>query len=177
MAGSLLCDRCGQALAFLAIMLIRIEQDKRRSFGSRMAYSMLEVLVAVAVLGVMFVSLYSGFSAGFAIIQLARENLRATQILQEKMETIRLYTWDQIATPGFIPTNFVESFYSVGTNNNGASMMYTGQVMIAAAPISESYSNELKSVNIRVQWLSAGVTRSREMSTYVTRNGLQNYIY
>lgn len=142
-----------------------------------MAYSMIEVLVAVSVLGIMFVSLYSGFSAGFAIIQLARENLRATQVLQEKMETIRLYTWDQINTPGFIPTNFVENFYSAGTNNANVSMMYTGRVSIASAPVTESYSNDLKTVNIRVEWLSAGIPRNREMTTLVTRNGLQNYIY
>lgn len=136
---------------------------------------MVEILVATTVLAIMFVSLYSGFSAGFAVIQLARENLRATQILQEKMETIRLYTWDQINTPGFMPTNFVESFYSVGTNSS--SMTYTGRVTIANAPVTESYSNELKLVNIRLQWLSADVLRTREMQTYVTRHGLQNYIY
>lgn len=158
-------------------MLIRIQPEKIQKRLATMAYSMVEVLVAVAVLGIMFVSLYSGFSAGFAIIQLARENLRATQVLQEKMETIRLYTWDQINTPGFIPTNFVESFYSAGTNTNAVSMMYTGRVSIARAPVTESYSNDLKIVNINVQWVSAGVLRNREMSTFVTRNGLQNYIY
>ena len=142
-----------------------------------MAYSMIELLVAMAVLGMMFVSLYSGFSAGFAIIELARENLRATQILQEKMETIRLYTWDQINTAGFIPSTFVENFYAVGTNTNTSSLMYTGTVSIVSAPVSTSYSNELKRVNIQVRWKSAGVQRTREMSTLVTRNGLQNYIY
>jgi len=157
-------------------MLINSEQIRARC--SAMAYSMIEVLVSVSVLGIMFVSLYSGFSAGFAIIQLARENLRATQVLQEKMETIRLYTWDQVNTPGFIPTNFVENFYTSGTNTNAVvSMMYTGQVSIASAPVTESYSNDLKTVNIRVQWISAGVVRNREMTTFVTRNGLQNYIY
>lgn len=136
---------------------------------------MIEILVAVVVLAIMFVSLYSGFSAGFAVIQLARENLRATQILQEKMETIRLYTWDQINTAGFVPTNFVENFYSVGTNTS--SLVYTGRVTIVNAPITESYSNELKRVNIQLQWVSAKVVRTREMQTYVTRHGLQNYIY
>src|SRR5687767_15976905 len=158
-------------------MRIRIQTHKQLSLCSKMAYSMVELLVAMAVLGVMFVSLYSGFSAGFAIIELARENLRATQILQEKMETIRLYTWDQINTAGFIPTNFVESFYAVGTNTNVAGLSYTGSVTIASAPVNSSYSNELKSVNIEVRWKSAGVVRKREMSTLVTRNGLQNYIY
>ena len=132
--------------------------------------------MAVAVLAIMFVSLYSGFSAGFAVIQLARENLRATQILQEKMETIRLYTWEQINTPGFVPTNFVDTFYAAGTNMGG-SLSYTGRVTIVRPVISEAYSNELKTVRIDLQWVSAGVLRNREMQTLVTRNGLQNYIY
>ena len=158
-------------------MLIRTQQEKTPSFFSKTAYSMIEVLVAVVVLGIMFVSLYSGFSAGFAVIQLARENLRATQILQEKMETIRLYTWDQIITNGFIPTNFVENFYTSGSNAVVAGIIYTGRVTIANSAIAQSYSNELKSVKIQVSWRSAGVGRSREMTTFVTRNGLQNYIY
>jgi type II secretory pathway pseudopilin PulG len=157
-------------------MRIQIAQLKRVTFVGTLAYSMIELLVAVSVLAIMFVSLYSGFSAGFAIIQVARENLRATQILQEKMETIRLYTWDQINTPGFIPTNFLEDFYAVSTNA-GTGIKYTGTVAIAQAPLSESYSNDLKLVTIQVRWSSAKVPRTREMSTFVTRNGLQNYIY
>jgi prepilin-type N-terminal cleavage/methylation domain-containing protein len=140
-----------------------------------MAFSMIEILVAMTVLGIMFVSLYSGFSSGFAVVQLARENLRATQILQEKMETIRLYTWDQINTPGFVPTNFVDNFYV--SSNVVSGMSYTGRVTIAKAPVSETYSNELKSVTIDLKWVSADVMRTRTMQTYVTRNGLQNYIY
>jgi type II secretory pathway pseudopilin PulG len=155
-------------------MRIRI-QGQRSTKIAELAYSMIEVLVAVVVLAIMFVSLYSGFSAGFAVIQLARENLRATQILQEKMETIRLYTWEQINTPGFIPTNFVDTFYSSGTNST--SMSYTGRVTIAQPVITEAYSNELKTVKIELRWVSAGVLRNREMQTLVTRNGLQNYIY
>src|SRR5687767_12647713 len=156
-------------------MRIRI-QGQRSSRITELAYSMIEVLVAVVVLAIMFVSLYSGFSSGFAVVQLARENLRATQILQEKMETIRLYTWEQINTPGFIPTNFVDRFYSDGTNEVGG-MAYTGRVTIAKAPIFETYSNELKTVTIDLHWMSADVLRRRQMQTYVTRHGLQNYIY
>ena len=139
------------------------------------AFSLAEVLVALAVGSILFVSLYSGLSTGFAVVQLARENLRATQILQEKMETIRLYTWDQVATAGFIPTNFVEVFYSATQYTGG--LTYTGSVTIAAAPVSESYSNDLKLVTVLVTWESANVIRRREMSTLISRYGLQNYIY
>jgi hypothetical protein len=71
----------------------------------------------------------------------------------------------------------VENFYTVGTNAAANTLIYTGRVTIADAPVTESYSNELKLVSIQLQWVSAKVQRTREMQTYVTRHGLQNYIY
>ena len=139
------------------------------------AFSLMEILVAVGLGGIMFVSLYTGISSGFTIIQLARENLRGTQILQEKMETIRLYTWDQISTPGFIPTNFTDVFYPGTQSNEG--LMFTGRVSIANAPINASYSNDLKLVTVEVNWVSAKIERKRSMSTFVSKYGLQHYIY
>jgi prepilin-type N-terminal cleavage/methylation domain-containing protein len=145
------------------------------SFSRPAGFSLVETLVAVAIGGVMFVSLYTGFSSGFAVVQLARENLRGTQILQEKMETIRLYTWDQIATAGFIPTNFTDVFFP-GTQNS-AGLVFTGSVSIVSSPLTEAYSNDVKLVTVQVQWKSAKVVRKREMSTLISRYGLQQYIY
>ena len=132
-------------------------------------------MVSVAITGIVFLSLYSGFTSGFAIVQLARENLQATQILQEKMETIRLYTWDQINTTGFVPTNFTVSSYAGTQSTSG--LTYTGAVSIATAPVVAGYSNDLKAVTVEVSWVSASVLRKREMTTFVSRYGLQNYIY
>lgn len=139
------------------------------------AFSIIEATVAVALVGVVLVSLYTGISNGFAFAKVTREDLRATQILQEKMETIRLYTWEQLNTPGFVPTNFLEGFYASGTNNGG--LTYTGRVVIANAPLTETYSNNLKQVTIRVAWKSGKVIRTREMQTFTAKHGLQNYIY
>lgn len=136
---------------------------------------MIEVLVAVAVAGIAFVSLYAGLSSGYAVMQLARENLRATQILQEKMETIRLYTWDQINAPGFIPTNFTDVYYS--STGGVAGLTYTGTVTISSAPVAEAYSGDLKLVSLELTWVSANVPRKREMQTFVSRYGIQNYVY
>jgi Tfp pilus assembly protein PilV len=139
-------------------------------------FSTIEVLVAVLICGMVFVTLYSGISSGFGFVQLARENLRATQILEEKMETIRLYRWDQINKPGFIPTNFTDCFYPVGSQTQSG-VTYTGQVTIAAAPVSEFYSDGLKQVTVNLRWKSGNVVRSRQMTTLVAQYGLQNYIY
>jgi prepilin-type N-terminal cleavage/methylation domain-containing protein len=153
-------------------ILIHQKDSKDRS----QAFTLVEILVATAVLGVMFLSLYVGVSAGFGIIQVARENLRATQILQEKMETIRLYTWDQITTTNFVPNGFTEYFYSDGTNVD-KSLTYKGTVSISPSGLTESYSNDVKKVNIKVTWASGKITRSREMKTFVSTHGLQFYIY
>lgn len=143
--------------------------------GRRTAFALAEMIISMGILAVMFVALYAGISSGFGVVQLARENLRGTQILQEKMETIRLYTWDQIIKPGFIPTNFTEDFFASTSNVSG--LVYTGSVSIVSAPVSEVYSGDLKQVTITVNWKSGGVGRKREMSTFVAKNGLQTYIY
>jgi hypothetical protein len=139
------------------------------------AFSMAEVLVGLSIVAVLFVTMYVGFSSGFGVVELSRENQRATQILLEKMETIRLYSWDQINTAGFIPATFTAPFYA--TNTTGQGLTYTGTVSIASAPIAESYSNDIKEVTVEVDWVSGKVNRSRTMTTFVSRYGLQNYIY
>ncbi len=141
------------------------------------AFSLMDALFAMAVAGFMFLALYAGLAFGFKVIKMARENTRATQIMLEKMETIRLYTWNQITNPGFIPTNqFVVPYYSVGATNT--SLLYTGRISIAPCPIATTYAGNMRKVTIRVDWLPYDSTnRSRTMSTYVTRNGLQNYVW
>lgn len=147
--------------------------------GTR-AYSLVEVLVAMAITGIVFVSLYAGFSSGFAIIQLARENLRATQILVEKMETIRLYTWDQLNDPDFIPPTFEAPYYPLGGGSTNAGIIYSGRLTLTNASFSgtsPSYASNLREVRVEVTWNSNGIQRRREMKTLVAENGLQQYIY
>ncbi|MDB6039769.1 MAG: hypothetical protein JWM99_3610 [Verrucomicrobiales bacterium] len=143
---------------------------------------MMEVLVALAIFGVVFLSLYAAMSSGFGVVRLSRENLRATQIMEEKMETLRLYTWSQVTSNGFIPTNFTEVFYKMTNSSStglvsGAGITYTGTVSIVQAPVSEAYSNDLKQITVSLQWLSGNRLRQRDMTTFVSKYGVQNYVY
>jgi type II secretory pathway pseudopilin PulG len=143
----------------------------------RSGFTLVEVLIATLGVGIMTVTLYMAFGQGFAIIQVARENLRATQVLQEKLETMRVYNWDQINEENFIPNTFTEPFYAVGDNDNGG-FDYTGQVLITnAAPVDASYTNSLRWVIVQVEWTSGGVVRQREMRTLVSEFGLHQYVY
>ena len=159
----------------------------RRVFA---AFTLLEVLVAVVVAAIIFTGVISAVNTGNIIIQGTRENLRATQIMESRMEGLRLIAWgtatNQLFNPLCVPTNFVEKFYPLGlsgvTNNQG--VVYYGtmtlQTNISLTPPS-SYSTQMCLVTVTVKWTNShyGIfnAHTRTMSTFVAQYGLQNYVY
>jgi prepilin-type N-terminal cleavage/methylation domain-containing protein len=143
------------------------------------AFTLIEVMMGVAVMGVLFASLYAGLCYGFAEISLLREEERATQILEERMEVVRLLNWDQVVNlAGFVPTTFSDCYYSDNpTNAPSGSILYYGRVLVTNAPLTESYSNDLRMIQIQLSWQSGNRIHSREMTTFVSQYGLQKYIY
>lgn len=130
----------------------------------------MEILLAGTVLAVVAVSLYGAYSAGFAQIRLTQESLRADQILVEKLETLRVYNWADVAGGIFFPTNFTAPFSSTSRTN-----LYAGSLVIATVPITESYSNNLRRVTAMVAWQSGGLVHIRSMSTLFAQNGIYGY--
>jgi prepilin-type N-terminal cleavage/methylation domain-containing protein len=143
------------------------------------AFTLIEVAMGVAVMGVLFAALYAGLSYGFAEVNLSREEERATQILQEKMEVVRLLNWDQVVNlPGYIPTTFTDSYYADNpTNAPTGGLMYYGTVLVTNTAISETYKDDLRLIRIQLQWTSGKVTHQRQMTTLVSQYGLQKYVY
>ena len=56
-------------------------------------------------------------------------------------------------------------------------MIYTGAISIASVPFYTSYAGDMKKVKVQLKWSTGKLPRSRSVSTYVSRYGLQNYIY
>ena len=149
----------------------------RNPASQRSAYTLAEVMVGIAIMSVMFLTLYLGFTQGFGVVQGSRENLRAAQILQQQAEVIRLYTWEQInPDSGWIPRTTNWTFYPLGgTGNQGVT--YTGKVSVTNAPLTESYAADNKLVTFELTWKSGNFQRYRQISTLVSKYGLHNYIY
>src|SRR5712664_3238219 len=123
------------------------------------AFTLPEVLVAAGLIGFSGLALFTGFQQSFNLVESDRENLRATQILQEKMEMIRLYSWDQVTNSGFIPSSFSEAFDpTAATNSSGVT--YAGTVIVTNAPITETYSADMRLVNISLSWTNAGTAHT-----------------
>src|SRR5258706_3940560 len=111
------------------------------------AFSLVEVVLGMAIIGTVLGAMLSGITTGTFTMRMARENLRATQIMLEKVETIRLYNWDQITNSGFIPTWFTNS-YDPQVAAADAGLNYTGTVVISSAPAYSSYSNDIRTVTV-----------------------------
>lgn len=157
-------------------MIIRPKLTGNRQQWTSGGFSLVEVLIGFVLMTAMAASLYLGMSQGFAVMQLARENLRATQVLQEKMEAIRLVSWTQLNTPGFVPETFEAPFYAAGEQENDG-LVYQGEARINNVPFNTGYSDDLRELVVTVRWLSGNVMRQREMRTLISNYGLQNYIY
>jgi len=144
----------------------------------RSGFTLLEVIACVAILGIAFAALLTGLAWNVSTVKFARETVRATQIMDDKLDTIRLYSWGQITTPGFITNQFYAAFCpSNALSPEALGITYTGRVTIATAPLSESYNTNIVRVTIELDWPSSPEVRHAQMSTFVSKYGMQGYIY
>jgi len=161
-------------------MRTRVFNKKRRQQG----WSLAEVMVAIVVLAIVFVSLFVAFSYGFTVIRSTREDLRATQILTQKIEGIRLCTYAQLSS---CPTNFTDTYATLG-NTNSSSLVYYGTITRGRntdLPNGTSgYRDQVQLITVTVTWTTPGVsasdpavTHTRSMQTESALYGLQNYLF
>jgi type II secretory pathway pseudopilin PulG len=132
------------------------------------AFTLIEVLMGAAVMSVVFVSIFGVLTMGLFVSGTSRENLRATQIMLDKMEGLRLYSPTQLTNTMFLLQSFTNWFSE--TNN------------IAIAPVSfaASYSSNMQQVTVNIGWVSGGqgnIAHTRSMSTFYANQGLYNYVW
>ena len=169
--------------------------SRKCAAGRFEAFTLIEVIVCTALISIAFASLYAGIASGFSVVNSSRENLRANQVLLEKLETLRLYSWDQVNSNGFITPTFTAGFfpsvltnlvgtnadgvaiYATYTNRNPGSLVYYGTVELANAPVSSAYATNMRMVTVTVNWTNKGMPHTRQMQTLITANGLQDYIF
>jgi hypothetical protein len=144
---------------------------------SSAAFALTELMVAAAILAVMAVSLYGGISFCFSNITLARQNLRATQIALDKMEIVRMYSWDQVNSNGFVPATFTAPYYPTAGSDTNGGLTYYGRTTITNVNIQPTYDSNMRRVIVTLAWTNKNVPQSIEMSTYISQYGMQHYIY
>lgn len=136
--------------------------------SSRSGFTLAEVVVSLALMAILFSAAFGTYFLGLRLLEDARHQLRASQIIQSEIERIRSLNWTAIqalpSSSNFFPqgefvTQFAETYTATRTLNTLAS----GTQIIAQ--VSVSWSN------------SRGTSSSAAFSTVITHGGLSDYLY
>lgn len=152
--------------------------SKITKHDSRSGFTFVESMVAILTGAVMLTALYSSLAFGFATVKLTREDLRATQILLQQLELLRLTSFSSI-TNG----TFTDYFDPSGVSNGKAGTKYTITITTNAPTASDMpvqpvyYMNNMRKITVTAAWTNSNQLRTRTLTTYASKNGIQSYVY
>ena len=109
------------------------------------------------------------------MVNLTREDLRATQILLQRAEAIRLSPYKLLQDPTTYPTN-VTDYYSPSSQHNGTVYSVAYNCAPGPATLPPSYRSNMVLITVTASWNSGKVQHSRSSQTYVARYGIQHYV-
>jgi Tfp pilus assembly protein PilV len=138
---------------------------QRRSLAK--AFTLVEVAVGGTVLVLAIIGTLTMASQSYLLTQHIREFSRANQVLQQKMEDVRLLTFSEVqALPAtFKDPSDTKNFYAGTITKETYRTDATGAVV------------SLK-VTLKVTWKGrASQSRSQTLVSVFTRNGLNDYVF
>ncbi len=130
-------------------------------------FTMIEVLIAMTVLLVVFAGGFGALHQGNKLIETARDETRASQVLQSEIEDLRTLDWATLATLSSEATYAPKSEFT-----DAYSSRYSVKRKIATRSATE------KRVTMQVTWTdNRGTDHTREYITLIAKNGLYDYYY
>lgn len=127
-------------------------------------YSLVEVLVGTTLIMFVLAGGFMAYSVGIHFVEASRDEVRATQFAQAKMEEMRTMNWNDLsdmdAKTEFQPTGaFADQFAD----------RYSGVLVI------ENINAQQKKITCTVSWQMRAGTRSQIFETIFTRGGINDY--
>src|SRR5437764_1191675 len=125
------------------------------------AFTFIEVVVAAFIVGLMGFSLFPCFSSGFTLVHSSRENLRATQIMLQRVEAARLFTWKQVLdTTNYLKPTFVD-YYDPQSSVTNEGSIYQGFVTSSIpTDLPVAYRSNMRTITITLYWTNYNGTQA-----------------
>jgi len=130
-------------------------------------FTLVEVMVSMALVAIVFGSAFGAYFMGMRMVEDAREEVRASQIVQSGLETLRSKSWQEMEDMPYISLytpsgNFIQKF-----SNN-----YLAYFII------EDLTSSQKRVSVWVRWKNRRGEYSYQIfSTLFSKGGLNDYYY
>jgi hypothetical protein len=144
-----------------------------------LAFTLVETVIAVLLATMMLTALYTCFASGWSLIQITGQDLRATQILLQRMERVRLCDFTQIKDTGLNPSSSVEYFDPKDQGTGGGGVAYTvtfASTTPSSGSLPEAYRMNMLLVTVGTCWTNGTRVYNRSMQTYVAKDGMQSYV-
>lgn len=149
----------------LVLNLGKIRRRTRRGIAITGGFTLIEAMIASLILAFVLVSVVGLSSRGFQYLAGIRSTARSSQVLQQKMEDLRLLSWSQLqAQPGpFTVTDSLATYQ--GTLTRTPYDFYNGT------------ATTMK-VTLTLTWMSRnGHVLTNRLSTLISNGGLNKYIF
>jgi hypothetical protein len=67
--------------------------------------------------------------------------------------------------------------YDPQAASNAQGVIYYGTVVKSGVNFTNSYSANMVQLTLGLTWRTRNITRSRSLTTYIAKDGIQNYVY
>jgi prepilin-type N-terminal cleavage/methylation domain-containing protein len=140
-----------------------------RPFRKKNGFSLIEIMAAVFVLGLGIGGALLALRIGFGMVETARDQTLAAQLLQSQIETLRLKNWAELSALPREESFEIESNFDESVQNRFHCVRRIEEVRAGS---------QMKQVTLTVTWTTTnGVQRERQYYTRISRNGLNDYYY
>lgn len=130
-------------------------------------FTLIEVMVASAVLILVFVSAIGAMTIGFRMLEDARFNTLASQVLQSEVENLRLKNWSDLTALPASEVVTISSKFSTATFGRFTCVRKITSVRA-----------DTRRIVVALRWKSmSGKANVRTYTTYMTKDGLNDYYY
>lgn len=159
----------------LPVKLHRRVQSRNSTRPKRSAFTLVEVTVAAGVMALALVGMIQVVVSGSEMLDVARKQTIAMQIIHGQIDQIRLLTWTQVGTLGTTDTRAVDAGDDL---TSGKMFVFGPNLPVVAKGFTltrtiATVRTDLKEVTFTVTWKgNTGRSHTRTGSTYVGKNGL-----
>lgn len=139
---------------------------KKATSGLQNAFTLVELMVGMALAGIIFTGAFSGMKTGFDIVEESRDQARVTQLLQSEIERMRTLNWTDLKS---LPANATITL-------DGALAQAYAERYTFTRNITQTSADQIE-VEVVASWKNGNRNRSLSMFTGFTQNGLYDYYY
>lgn len=133
------------------------------------AFSLVEVMIAMTLLGIVFAGAFAALQMGYNLTSEARDRTRASQILQTELEAMRTMNWNDLSG-------------MVGQNNEffeprGEFLAAFKDRFFCKRTVGMRSNNQQITVTLSISWGGYPNVKEESVTTIFTRNGINDYYY